>query len=300
MDSAILSDGGFCCRSRFDTLHHFSEGGHSAPDIWRKKNVSSESSWFAVQTKQRPDDSMLILTDLDDTLFQTARKCPPEATDLLTMSYLADGQESGFATKRQQRMLNWLQHGKVVPVTARSREVLGRVNIVQNPAVCSNGGCIVATGGEVDAAWHAHLHEKLRLGVAPAEVYGALCHHISGAEYRHWLVQEGDLDLYLVVKSNVDDGEILEAVEPELKAFLPDGWRCHRNGNNLAFLPPWLNKRDAAHYVIETARTGDQNLLIIGIGDSHSDVGFMDLCDYAITPTTSQLWAQTKLGNVWC
>lgn len=51
------------------------------------------------------------------------------------------------------------QRGKVVPVTARSREVLGRVNIEQNPAVCSNGGCIIAADGEVDAAWHARLFE---------------------------------------------------------------------------------------------------------------------------------------------
>ena len=243
---------------------------------------------------------MLILTDLDDTLFQTARKCPPEATGLLAMSYLADGQESGFATQRQQRMLRWLQQGTVVPVTARSREVLGRVNIRQNPAVCSNGGCIVAADGEVDAIWHGHLHDQSRRGVPPVEVHGAISHLVSGDRYRHWLVQEGDLDLYIVVKSNVDEGELLEAAEPDIKALLPEGWRCHRNGNNLAFLPPWLNKRDAAHYLIEAARAEDRNLLVIGIGDSHSDVGFMDLCDYAMTPTSSQFWAKMKLENAWC
>jgi hydroxymethylpyrimidine pyrophosphatase-like HAD family hydrolase len=243
---------------------------------------------------------MLILTDLDDTLFQTARKCPSNAEGLLTMSYLADGKESGFATRRQQRMLAWLQRGKVVPVTARSREVLGRVNIEQNPAVCSNGGCIIAADGEVDAAWHARLHEHSRQGITPADVYADIGRVIAGDEYRHWLVQEGDLDLYLVVKSNIDEGDILKDVEPSLNAMLPEGWRTHRNGNNLAFLPPWLNKRDAALYLIENARAENDDLLVIGIGDSHSDVGFMDLCDYAMTPTTSQLWAKMKLENVWC
>ncbi|MBU6395036.1 MAG: sucrose-6-phosphate hydrolase [Sphingomonadales bacterium] len=243
---------------------------------------------------------MLILTDLDDTLFQTAPKCPPLAKGLKAMSYLADGKESGFATRRQQRLLGWLEQGKVVPVTARSREVLGRVNIKQNPAICSNGGCVVAADGNVDVTWHAHLQEKSRQGVAPADVYCDISHVVSGDEYRHWLVQEGDLDLYLVVKSNVDEGHILKDVEPTLSSILPEGWRVHRNGNNLAFLPPWLNKRDAASYVIEAARADNADLLVIGIGDSHSDVGFMDICDYAMTPTTSQLWAKMKLENIWC
>jgi hydroxymethylpyrimidine pyrophosphatase-like HAD family hydrolase len=243
---------------------------------------------------------MLILTDLDDTLFQTARKCPPQAKGLATMSYLADGKESGFATRRQQRLLDWLEQGKVVPVTARSREVLARVNIGQSPAICSNGGCIVAAHGDVDSDWHALLHEHSRRGVAPADVYDHISHVVAGDEYRHWLVQEGDLDLYLVVKSNIDEGDILKDVEPTLNAMLPEGWRTHRNGNNLAFLPPWLNKRDAAQYLIENARASDDDLLVIGIGDSHSDVGFMDLCDYAMTPTTSQLWTKMKLENVWC
>ncbi|KPF53255.1 sucrose-6-phosphate hydrolase [Novosphingobium sp. AAP1] len=243
---------------------------------------------------------MLILTDLDDTLFQTARKCPPEDRALLAVSYLADGQESGFATRRQQHMLDWLQQGKVVPVTARSRAVLGRVKIEQHPAICSNGGCIVTANGDVDADWHARLHEQSRRGVAPADAYAQLRHVIAGEEYRHWLVQEGDLDLYLVVKSNIDEGDMLKDVEPSLNAMLPEGWRTHRNGNNLAFLPPWLNKRDAARYLIENARAVDHDLLVVGVGDSHSDVGFMDLCDYAMTPTTSQVWAEMKLGNVWC
>lgn len=243
---------------------------------------------------------MLILTDLDDTLFQTAHKCPANAVNLLPMSYLEGGKESGYATQRQQRLLAWLQDGQVVPVTARSREVLARVNIEQSPAICSNGGCIITNDGEVDTVWHAGLHDKSRRGVAPGDVYDAIRHLVSGDEYRHWLVREDDLDLYLVVKSNIDDGHILAIAEPDLASRLPEGWRVHRNGNNLAFLPPWLNKRDAAQYLIGAIHAADPDRLVIGIGDSHSDVGFMDLCDYAMTPTTSQLWAKMKLENTWC
>src|SRR3546814_14145990 len=71
----------------------------------------------------------VILTDLDDTLFQTMPKCPPGATDLRQMSSLMDGSASGFATKLQQNFLAWHEAGLVVPVTARGRDVLARVTI---------------------------------------------------------------------------------------------------------------------------------------------------------------------------
>ena len=61
----------------------------------------------------------LVLTDLDDTLFQTMPKCPPGKDGLLQMSSLLDGSPSGFATPMQQHFLRWLQDGTVVPVTAR-------------------------------------------------------------------------------------------------------------------------------------------------------------------------------------
>lgn len=243
---------------------------------------------------------MLILTDLDDTLFQTSRKCPLDGGVLEIMSYLANGEESGFATQRQQRLLGWLRKGHVVPVTARSRDVLARVNVEQTPAICSNGGCIVAPNGSIDLEWQSILEGKAQTEASVSDVYAAMASLLTRENYRHWVVREGDFDLYLVVKSNIDDGEILGDAEGELATCKPADWRTHRNGNNLAFLPPWLNKRDAAQYVIDDFRAGDPQRLIVGIGDSHSDVGFMDLCDYAMTPTTSQLWQHVTSENAWC
>src|SRR3546814_20999555 len=64
----------------------------------------------------------VILTDLDDTLFQTMPKCPPGATDLRQLSSLMAGSASGFATKLQQHFLARLEPGLVVPVTPRARK----------------------------------------------------------------------------------------------------------------------------------------------------------------------------------
>lgn len=241
----------------------------------------------------------LILADLDDSLFQTRGKCgdwPEERLRL--MSRLADGSPSGYATPPQQGLLAWLAHGEIVPVTARSREVLARVVIPQAPAICANGGCIITAEGTPDPAWHAHLVAEAQRTEAPAALYPALTAGLDEA-FRHWLVSEDGLDLYIVIKSNHGDVPALITLAEALAERLPPGWRVHANGNNLAFLPPWLNKRAAVAYWLEPVRRDTPERLVVGIGDSWSDAGFLDLADMAMIPTAAQLWQHIARGHEW-
>lgn len=242
----------------------------------------------------------LILADLDDTLFQTRGKCGDWADkDLTVMSSLKDGSPSGYATPRQRELLRWLQIGDVVPVTARSREVMQRVNIAQAPAICANGGCILTAQGEPDQVWHRQLEKLATQTIAPAQIHQDFTAGLSTEEYRHWVVSEGGLELYVVIKSNRGDEVSLHALGDALAQRLPEGWRIHANGNNLAFLPPWLGKRQAVEFMLQSLRAEAPERLVIGIGDSHSDAGYIDLCDIAMMPTGSQLWADTVRGNSW-
>lgn len=241
----------------------------------------------------------LILADLDDSLFQTRPKCGdwPEE-QLRLMSRLADGTPSGYATPPQQALLGWLQHGDLVPVTARARDVLARVDIAQAPAICANGGCILLADGTPDPVWHARLAAEARSAEALAALYPALTQGL-GEEYRHWLVSEDGLDLYIVIKSNIGDVPALTALAKSLRERLPEGWRIHANGNNLAFLPPWLSKRAAVRYFLERVRAETPERLVVGIGDSWSDAGFLDLTDMAMIPTAAQLWQHIARGHDW-
>lgn len=245
---------------------------------------------------QRP----LILVDLDDTLFQTRGKCGdwPDAA-LRPMSWLKDGEPSGYSTPRQRALLQWIGAGEIVPVTARSREVLARVEIAAAPAICANGGCILSADGQPDAIWHARL-EKLAHGeTGPAAIHAECTADLCSEAYRHWVVSENGLDLYAVIKSNKGDEAGLHRLGRTLGTRLPEGWRIHANGNNLAFLPPWLGKRQAAAYMLQQVRSETPERLVIAIGDSHSDAGFMDLADFAMLPTASQFWAAAVRGNEW-
>ncbi len=242
----------------------------------------------------------IIFTDLDDTLFQTSRKLPGSSGELKVMSYTKDNGPSGYATERQSRILSWLGAKQVIPVTARSREVLSRVNISQAPAICSNGGCIITSSGDVDAEWHRYMallqtrHERI------PDVYPELTGRLDETDFRHWIVYEKELPLYIVVKTNLEGDKHLDPVEDQMREAKPYGWRLHRNGNNLAILPPWLNKRSAVERLLAQFRDLDPHIPAIGIGDSHSDCGFMDLCDLAATPTTSQVWKLLQKDNEWC
>ena len=142
----------------------------------------------------------IILTDLDDTLFQTKRKIGEGNQDnLAVMSTLEDGVESGYATPIQQSLLYWMRIGVVIPVTARSREVMARVNIDQAPAICSNGGCIITNDGEIDRQWHDQLKKQNKDSLYFFhDVLEEIIKKQAIPDIRYWMVSEEDLPLYLV------------------------------------------------------------------------------------------------------
>lgn len=241
----------------------------------------------------------IVFSDLDDTLFQTLRKCPDEGDGLKVMSTLVDGSPSGYSTPRQQAMLAWLSSGRLIPVTARSTVVLARVQIAQTPAICSNGGCIVLEDGGPDRLWHDRLTEQARRDHAVHDVHQSLTETLDGEIFRHWVVAENGLPLYVVIKSNAGSATELAELSDRHRHLIPATWRRHANGNNLAYMPAWLNKRHAVAYMIEKIRASEPDRPILGVGDSLSDVGFMDLCDFAMAPTGSQFWRAATGNSDW-
>lgn len=82
----------------------------------------------------------LVFVDLDDTLFQTARKMV-EGTPRTTATLDVHGQPNGYMNPVQHSFVNWLlASADVVPVTARSVEAYSRV------AFLHGGGYLLAWG----------------------------------------------------------------------------------------------------------------------------------------------------------
>lgn len=238
----------------------------------------------------------MVFVDLDDTLFQTLRKCPPdEPQAYLTLAAEATNGMHSMMTRRQKALVAWLiASAETIPVTARSTEAYSRVAIpFASWAILSNGAVILGPDGAPDAHWARIMARDL--GAFEETLEALIAHGRAAAEavsldVRSWIVTEAEISAYAVFKQNDGDGERLPEIADALAAgFDLGGWTVHRNGNNLALLPPALGKRRAVAHLIERLRADDPARPAVGLGDSLTDLPFMMACDVWGAPSTSQL-----------
>jgi hydroxymethylpyrimidine pyrophosphatase-like HAD family hydrolase len=240
----------------------------------------------------------ILFIDLDDTLFQSLAKCPPEA-ELSETAYLADGRPYSFMTGKQRALWRWFDEQlRVIPVTARSGDAFRRVKLpFRDWAVLDFGGVILQADGAPDAEWlelsralAADYRETLQELRAAATAFA----DERGLAVRIRIGEDYGVPFYWMAKyreGRAEDLDILqrEFVAPWLEerkgAFYP-----HRNGNNLAVLPACLGKEHAVRHLIRRLRVQGDDILTLGMGDSLSDAAFMAECDYALTPRGSQLF----------
>jgi hypothetical protein len=235
----------------------------------------------------------IALVDLDDTLFQTLGKCPPDVPveALAPIGYARDGAPLSYATPRQLSFLSWLSDSTLlVPVTARSRDALDRVRIDWTCAICAHGGLILDANGRADPRWHERM-------AAAAEAHAGTLADLSRrvldegreAALRVRILEEDGVPLYVLAKHPEGDAEALAGVIGQVVTDVPSGWTVHLNGNNAAFLPPFLGKQHAVAFLLPELRSRYPDAPVIGIGDSLTDAPFMALCDFAMMPSRSQL-----------
>jgi hypothetical protein len=237
----------------------------------------------------------IALVDLDDTLFQTLRKCPPDipAERLTPLGFARDGSPLSYATPRQMRFLEWLaETTHLVPVTARSLDALRRARIPFRAAVCAHGGVVLDDSGEVDANWAEMIAGRAAPHAAQlADLADAIGGEAKarGVPINARVLTEGSLPLYTLAKHDDADADALFAVVDAAVPSLPPGWTDHRNGNNVALMPPYLGKAHAVAHILPGLRARYSDAPVIGIGDSHTDAPFMGLCDFVMMPPRSQL-----------
>lgn len=240
----------------------------------------------------------IALVDLDDSLFQTRRKCPQSVAeqDLTVMARDRAGAPLSFATPLQMAWINWLRSSTVmVPVTARSVNALSRVDLSFDYAIAAHGGVLMRPGGIVCPQWNSRMGEAARTfnpaleGIAEQLRLAATRH---GFEVNVRIIGEADLPLYVVAKHAHPEREAeLHELACQVEYDASAGWTRHINGNNVAFLPPCLGKQHAVAHLLEELRMRHPGLPVIGLGDSLTDAPFLQLCDFAIMPTGSQLAA---------
>lgn len=229
----------------------------------------------------------IVFTDLDDTLFTSLRKIPPGSSHR-PVAFLRDGAPISYASATQQAWLaHWQTHALVIPVTARNLDAYRRVALdFRHHAIINYGGLILNPDGSLDAPWLQHSTEQARASQARLAALAADAARF-GEDLHIRLIEDQNICFYLLIKSR--SGAPLDAVAAYLAAQLRPGEQLHHNANNLALLPPWLDKAHAVAHVLALYRQQYGELLSIGMGDSRIDLAFMRQCDFLLAPQHSQI-----------
>jgi hypothetical protein len=232
---------------------------------------------------------VVLFTDLDDSLFQSRRKCRGDGLEPAALN--GSGEPHCFTTPKQRALFELLSsQARVVAVTARSSAVFGRCLLPIPEAICSFGGVILDRDGAADPEWSDRVAAQAEpCRSALQEMLRAVQAHLErSAIHAHArTISDLHLDLYLSIKHLRKDAAELAEILEWLRGSMPDGWRLHRNDSTLAVLPPYLGKEKAVEWFIENR--AEPGTLTLGMGDSLTDAPFLALCDYTMMPSRSQL-----------
>lgn len=250
--------------------------------------------------------NILILADLDDSLFSTRKKIPLSQQGDMTLAARASagaaaGKDS-FMTRKQVAMLEWMDLSRCVPVTARGTDAYSRVTLpfAGPAAILCNGAVMLNGDGSVNEPWAVSVNEVLGdLQEVIHQLVGTLktLAEKRSMNIRSWAVVEPSCGaVYAVAKCNDSPtGEGLEMLVEELKTHLHadeasdvGAWTFHTNGNNLSVTPRGISKAIAVSHLLKTIQT-DSQFFTVGVGDSATDLEFMRLCDMWMTPGRSQI-----------
>ncbi|PIE82822.1 MAG: hypothetical protein CSA09_04530 [Candidatus Contendobacter odensis] len=240
---------------------------------------------------------IVVFLDLDDTILQTAPKCPPDSPVEPAATNRA-GQVLSFMTGSQRRLLAfWQEQAIVIPVTGRTDDALARVLIEFGSwKITHHGAVIRQPDGQLPRWWFAEVRPAL-IAAQPLlwKLSAQLEAGAAAGGYRVRSHSVGEWLSYISVKTDADS-TVLTQLQTHLKASsgLPPELAVHCNGNNLAVVVRGAQKKDAVQRVM-TELERDGAIVTMGAGDSLTDLPFMQLCDFALVPKASQIQSET-----WC
>ena len=243
-----------------------------------------------------------LFLDLDDTVFQTRRKCS-SLEGAIPASYNLQGEASSYCLPKQQQLLKLLdEQWRIIPTTARTRAAYQRVDLAINfndGAIVNHGATIINETGSEDELWWQQLEPQL---AQLQPLFIDLEQQIKQFSKQHQLdmmtrmINETGLNYYLEVRHNQALSDelqqlLINCIKPLLQNF--EGiFDSHLNSNSLTILPCIINKTHAVSYRINQLKQHYGEIITMGMGDSLSDAAFISLCDYAMIPKATQLHQQ--------
>lgn len=240
---------------------------------------------------------LFVFLDLDDTIFQTKRKCP-ENQPIFPAAFAQDGSVMSFFTSKQARLFKILNHKtRLIPTTARNHKSFSLTKIEKfDYAIINHGGIILNADGSIHQTWFMMMKGLLDPVLKDLKSLQKMLQIEAIKRQIHFkirLIDDLGLTFYLLIKHEDRNSHSLkelltQVIEPHLAQYHLDFY-YHLNDNNLAILPRFLNKAPAVKFLQQELNQHYPEYLSIGMGDSLTDMAYMKLCDYFMTPKNSQI-----------
>lgn len=235
---------------------------------------------------------LFVLTDLDDTLFQTRRRRDPGA-DARVAALDRDGSPLSFQCARQQALFDALDAaGTIIPVTARTTRALARVTLpFRSWRVAACGAVVLRPDGTEDPAWRAHAGARAEAALpALREAARRLDTALAGAglDARSRLLEDMGRPAYTCVK--LADGADRVAAVAGLGEL--EGVAVWCTEETVTVAAAGLGKADAVAFL--AAERLPEGAVLLGFGDSAADQGFLRLTHYAAWPALNAYTARWR------
>jgi hydroxymethylpyrimidine pyrophosphatase-like HAD family hydrolase len=246
------------------------------------KTIQSPS----LTTQKEP--RIVVFSDLDDTLLQTKPKISA-TSDISIAATDKQGEPLSFFTAPQKKLLQLFELGNalIIPVTGRNSDALNRVHYsFSTYKITSHGAIVFNEKNQLCQQWITHIEPYLRdnekqLYRLNKEVETIIHKHHLDARTR--VIIDQNIPVYVSIKGALSALNLIKKIQT-----LPPSFTRHENGRNHALLPAYANKKDAVKYVYHQLSL-NENDLTIALGDSLSDLPFMNECYYSMTPQKSQI-----------
>ena len=242
-----------------------------------------------------------LFLDLDDTVFQTRRKCA-SLEQATPAAYALSGEPSSYSLPKQKTLLALLhEQWRIIPTTARTQAAYVRVDLgvpCNNGVILNHGATILDENGQEDGQWRARLEPQLATVQAMFSELKQVIEQYAEQQHIELLVRiihEAGLDFYVEVRHHQAvyaelHSILVNCVQPLLQEFT--AFQAYLNSNSLTILPRSINKSHAVNYRLDALKQQYGEILTMGMGDSLSDAPFIAQCDYAMIPQGAQLHQQ--------
>ena len=204
-------------------------------------------------------------------------------------AFSESGEALSLISPERRNFIDLISKYTVIPVTARSREALSRVQLsFQKEKIINFGATILDEHNQVNEIWrNSILKQQLMFNTLNA--YETIKKEMKlPSQFK--LIERFDNDILVFLNYRNENISLSENIQfkLEIENFLSKNqvpFYVYMTDRDLTLIPHYIKKELAVEFIMEKYK-GETT---IGIGDHKNDFSFMSLCDFSIIPNDSSL-----------